>query len=152
MQPEMTNVQLITLAIAVLGATLGSINTWHGLEKSRVKLKVRPRHAIPSGAVDPSLKFCLGITNLSAFPITIEDAGVLFHGTSNRGVIVNPVFPDGGNWPRLLEPRASITVYSRIPVSDEGHRIKCAYAKTQCGVVATGNSEALKQICREQGL
>ncbi len=152
MQSEITNVQLITLAIAVLGAVLGIINTWHGLDKSRVKLKVLPAHAIPFGAVNPNLKFCIGITNLSAFPITIEDAGVFFDGTSNRGAIVNPVFADGGNWPRRLEPRSTVTVYSQIPMSNEGHRIKCAYAKTQCGLVATGNSKALKRISREQML
>lgn len=37
-------VQAITLAIAVLGAVLGVINTWLGLDKSRVKLRVAPAH------------------------------------------------------------------------------------------------------------
>ena len=149
MEQEITNIQLITFAIAVLGAALGIINTWHSLDKSRVKLKVSPAHAIPFGAADPNIKFCIGITNLSAFPVTISDAGVLFKGTDSRGCIVNPIFTDGGSWPRRLEPRSSITVYSQIPVGKNGHKIKCAYAKTQCGVEVEGNSGALKQISND---
>ena len=152
MEQEITNIQMITFAIAVLGAALGIINTWHSLDRSRVKLKVIPAHAIPFGNVDPNLNFCIEITNLSAFPLTIADAGVFFHGTTDRASIANPVFADGGNWPRRLEPRASITVYSQVPVSNKGYKIKCAYAKTQCGVVAKGDSGALKQISNEQQL
>lgn len=58
--------QGITLSIAVVGAVLGLINTWHGLDMSRVKLKVRPAHAIPVGAANPALTFCIEITNRSA--------------------------------------------------------------------------------------
>lgn len=150
MEQEMSNLQLFTFAIAVLGAVLGIINTWHGLDKSRVKLKLKPAHAIPFGGADPNIKFCIEITNLSSFPVTIYDAGVFFKGTEKRGCIVNPVFTDHGSWPRRLEPRSSITVYSQIPKSTEGYKIKCAYAKTQCGVIVKGNSNALKQIANEQ--
>jgi hypothetical protein len=37
----------IILAIAALGAGLGIINTWHGLNLRRVKLKVIPKIAYP---------------------------------------------------------------------------------------------------------
>jgi len=77
-----TTFQAVTLAIAVLGAILGIINTWHNLDKRRVKLKVTPAHAIPVGGMDPRLQFCIEITNLSEFPLTISDAGVFFKGTS----------------------------------------------------------------------
>jgi hypothetical protein len=70
--------QAITLAIAVLGAVLGVINTWIDLDKSRVKLKVTPAHAIPVGGADPRLQFSLTITNLSSFAVTIDDAGVFY--------------------------------------------------------------------------
>lgn len=126
--------QLATTSIAVVGAVLGIINTWHGLDKSRMKLKVVPAHAIPFGGMDERLRFCIEITNLSSFAVTINDAGVLFHGTDKRAAIVNPLFSDGGrSWPRRLEPRSSFTVYSQIPFSAEGHKIQCAYAITQCG-------------------
>ena len=49
--------EIITFSIAVLGAALGVINTLHNLDKSRVKLKVTPVHAIPVGGMDESLRF-----------------------------------------------------------------------------------------------
>lgn len=138
--------QAITFAIAVLGAVLGVINTWIGLDKSRVKLKVVPAHAIPLGGTDARLQFCLTITNLSAFAVTIDDAGLLYKQSSNRGSLIKPVFGDGGGWPRRLEPRSSVTLYAHRPEPDGTHPIRTAYARTACGVTITGNSAALRQI------
>lgn len=147
----MATIQIVTFGIAVLGAILGIINTWHNLNQRKVKLKLKPAHAIPVGGVDPNIQFCIEITNLSAFPVTIEEAGVLFKGTKDRGIIPHPIFTDHDNkWPRKLESRTSITVYSQLPSIGANHRIKCAYAKTQCGVIVKGTSPALKQISREQ--
>jgi hypothetical protein len=83
---NVTAMQAITLAIAVLGAVLGVINTWLGLDKSRVKLRVAPAHAIPVGGADPRLQFCLTISNLSAFSVTIEEAGILYSRSTDREV------------------------------------------------------------------
>ena len=144
--PDITTFQAITLAIAAVGAVLGIINTWRSVDQSRVKLKVVPTHAIPYGAADPNIRFCVQVTNLSEFAVTIDDAGVFYHGTDKRGSIVNPVFADHGSWPRRLEPRTSISVYSQLPYSSSGHKIKCAFARTQCGRTKTGTSPALRQI------
>lgn len=145
---NITLLQSITLSIAVLGAALGVINTWHGLDKSRVKLKVRPAHAIPVGSASPNLTFCIEVTNLSAFAITVCDVGVFYKGTDRRGSFVQPVLIDGGPWPRRLEPRSSVTIYGQTPESTAEQQIKTAYAKTECGVTKTGTSPALKQIAR----
>lgn len=139
-------VQAVTLVIAVLGAVLGVINTWHGLDKSRVKLEVRPAHAIPIGAVPTNIALSIEVTNLGSVPVTVYDVGVFYYGTDKRGSIVQPLLVDGGPWPRRLEPRSSVTVYGQRPQSIPGHRVKCAYARTQCGVTKTGTSPALKQI------
>jgi hypothetical protein len=144
LMPEITLFQAITLAIAAIGAVLGIINTWRSIDLSRVKLKVLPSHAIPYGAADPNLRFCVEVTNLSSFAVTIDDAGVFYHGT------INPVFADNGSWPRRLEPRASISIYSQLPYSRAGHKIKCAFARTQCGHTETGTSPALHQIANSQ--
>jgi hypothetical protein len=141
-------IQAATLAIAVLGAVLGVINTWHNLDKARVKLRVRPAHAVPLGETDPNLTFCVEVRNLSAFAVTISEVGVLFRGTMDRGAVLQPVTPDGGQWPRRLEPRTSVTVYSHSPTSRNGHKLKCAYAKTQCGYTKTGTTPAFRQIAR----
>lgn len=34
----------------------------------------------------------------------------------------------------------------------QGHTIRCAYAKTDCGVMVKGNSPALKQLARDAGV
>lgn len=142
--------QAITLSIAVLGAVLGLINTWHGLDRTRPKLRVRPAHAIPVGSAPKSLTFCIEVTNLSAFPLTVCEVGVLYHGTDARGTVM-PVLIDGGPWPRLLESRASVTVYFQRPEFDADHLIRCAYAKTECGVTKTGTSPALRQVAAGMG-
>lgn len=141
--------QAITLSVAVLGAVLGIINTWQNFDRSRLKLKVVPKHAIPIGGFDKRLTFCVEVTNLSAFPVTICDVGVFYRGTDRRGCIIQPVLMDGGAWPRRLESRSSVTVYSGKPTSVPGQRLRCAYAKTECGHTRTGSSPALKQIASE---
>lgn len=142
----MTVLQGVTLAIAVLGAVLGLINTWHSIDRTRVKLRVRPKRAIPIGAVEHRLTFCIEITNLSAFAVTIEEAGVLYRGTSWRGAYARPVLLDGGPWPRRLESRSSVTVYGEPPEAPDGHSLRCAFARTACGVVRKGSSPAFKQL------
>lgn len=146
----MSIIEAITLVIAILGAVLGIISTWHSFDSRRVKIKILPAHAIPFGNVNDSLRFCTQVTNLSSFPVTIDDAGVFYTDTDRRGAIVNPVFADGGGWPRRLEPRTSVTVYSRIPLAPEGHKIKSAYVSTQCGITVSGKSNALKQIALQK--
>jgi len=142
--------EIVTFAIAVLGAVLGIINTWVGLSKERVKIKVTPKHAIPIGGAPSHLEFCIEVVNLSAFPITVSEIGVFYQGTDNRSVIPNPVTSDNGPFPRRLEPRSSVTLYSARPKSAvNGNKMKCAFAKTDCGVVKKGNSPAFKQMANE---
>lgn len=142
----MSIVEAITLAIAVLGAVLGLVNTWHAIDKKRVKIRVRPKHAIPVGAADPKITFCIEITNLSDFAITVDEAGVFYRGTDARGAYTQPILMDGKSWPRRLEPRSSVTVYGQSPQPKPGHSLKCAYAHTECGVTRIGTSPAFKQL------
>lgn len=144
----MSTIDAITLSIAILGAVLGLINTWHNIDKSRVKLKVRPANAYPINMpnIYKEINFCIEVTNLSYFPVTISEVGFLYRNTKARGVIFSPRFIDGGEWPRRLEPRSSVTCYIKLDKSITQKKIKCAYAKTQCGVIKTGKSPSLKYI------
>lgn len=142
----MTIFSAITFAIAVLGAILGLINTWHAIDKTRVKLRVTPKHAIPVGGMDEKLTFCIEVVNLSSFAVTIDDVGVFLKGTKDRIVYTSPLTFDGGSWPRRLESRSSVTVYGERPKSKGQHRPKCAYARTSCGETHMGTSAAFKQI------
>jgi hypothetical protein len=142
----MSITEAVTLSIAVLGAILGLLNTWQNFDKARVKLIVRPKHAIPYGAADPRITFCIEVTNLSSFPVTVSEVGVLYHRTSSRGAIIRPILADGGSWPRRLESRSSVTIYSQNPAEGSNHRIRCAYATTECGVTRRATTPALKQL------
>lgn len=143
---EVTNFQLITMSLAVIGAVLGIINTWYNLDRSRIKLRVTPAKAIPVGSANPSIEMAIEIINTSAFPVSIAEAGLNIKGSNQRFCIITPIFPDGGQWPKRLEPRSSLTVYSQLPEMENRHLIKNAYCKTQCGVVVTGTSPSLKKI------
>lgn len=143
---DISTFQAMTLAIAAIGAVLGVINTWCAVDQNRVKLRVVPAHAIPYGGAPANIRFCVQVTNLSQVAITVDDVGFLFHGTNKHSSIVSPVFADHGPWPRRLEPRSSVTIYSELPRASGGHKIKCAFARTQCGRIKTGSSPALRQI------
>jgi len=151
MQPEFSTISAITLAIAVLGAVLGVINTWKSIDRDKVKLRVVPKHAIPVGMPDDRDRLCIDVTNLSTFPVTISEVGILFKGTEEKGALIQPIIYDGGPFPRRLDARSSFTVYfSPEATLKEAFRVtRCAYARTDCGVQATGTSGALKQMVRD---
>ena len=144
-----TNLQVATFAIASIGAVLGLINTWHNLDKKKLKLKVTPLQVISRSK--PHLTFGVQIVNLSDFPVTVSDAGALIKETGNCMCIRNPVFANGAighDWPQRIEPRSAITAYSMMLKPPQGYNYGLAYARTQCGVMVKGNSKALKEIAR----
>lgn len=139
----------ITIAIAALGAGLGIINTWHGLNQRRVRLKVVPKMAYPlTHAGDFGQEMgCIEVTNLSAFPLTISDVGFTIDGDPRkkpRAAILQPIVQDGGPWPRRLEARTSVSLYFNLGRLKRG--IRKAYVLTDCGQVAYGSSPALKSM------
>jgi hypothetical protein len=148
---KFTAVNAITLSIALLGAVLGIINTWKSINRDRLKLIVIPKHAIPvSNFINQNIRFCIEVINLSTFPVTITEIGLLYHNTNVRGAAINPIITDGGAFPRRLEPRTSFTAYLRADIfqADRKYKVKCAYAATDCGEQIKGNSPALKQLAK----
>jgi len=149
MEETFTWINAVTLSIATLGAVLGVMNTWRTFDRDKVKLKVTPKRSYP---VESMAEFqehlCIEITNLSTFPLTIVEVGILYHGTSNRAAVINPLVFDGGVFPRKLEPRTSVTAHISPEIFDMSRQfsIKCAYATTDCGVTITGKSPALKYL------
>jgi hypothetical protein len=107
---EMSVLQHATFSLGALGSVLGVVNTWVNLDRGRMKLKIVPSQVVPVGNIDPRIGFAIQITNLSNFPVSVSEAGVLDRGSQNRGSIFNPLIADGGDWPRRLEPRSSVTV------------------------------------------
>lgn len=141
----------VTLGIAVLGATLGLINTWRSIERDRIKLMVMPKKAIPVGGaelVHPNINFCIEVINLSIIPLIISEVGFLYKGSDRRGVIIQPLSSDGSSIPRKLEAREAITFYIEVPQPKANRPFRAAYAKTSCGRTFKGSSPALKGLNR----
>ena len=145
--------QYITLILATIGTVLGCVNTFDLLNKRRVRLRVVPQCAVFNGdgvwtsttQHDPRGTVCIEVTNLSAFPLTMQEVGYTLP-APNRASIVKPVLHDSKGWPRRLEPRDSVTVYGVI--ADVPHNIRKAFARTACGVKRFGNSAALDGLKR----
>lgn len=137
----------VTLAIALLGAVLGILNTWVVVDQRRVRLRVSPAYALSVS----NIGFLIQVTNMSAFPLTITEVGFTLP-DKKRAVITEPVFLDGGGWPRRLEARESVTAYFDPTTLPKGsvNRLGKAYAHTACGEAAYGDSPALQQL-REIG-
>lgn len=148
----MTIIQSITLVIAVLGASLGIINTWHALDRTRVKLRVVPKSAHPFGYGAPDVDFCIEVTNLSIFAVYLDEAGLRYSGTSKKGMIVNPTFPNdaNGSWPKKLESRESTTIYMKLESSEAGHKIESVYVNTQCGIKKVIKNKMMQAILEKK--
>jgi hypothetical protein len=141
----------VTVILATIGTVLGCINTCDLLNKRRVRLRVVPRSAIPDqGGVwtnstqhIPGGAVCIEVTNLSSFPVTIDEVGYTLP-SRRRATIIKPILLDSKGWPRRLEPRDSVTVYG--DVADIPRNIGKAFARTACGVTRFGNSPALDDL------
>jgi hypothetical protein len=138
--------EYFTIGAAALGAVLGIMNTWNSISQRRVRLRIRPAHAI--GAPDGRHMFAIEVINLSTFAVTISDVGLC----TRRGIkgprhaVGLPLIIDGKPWPRRLEPREAVSAYfDHYSISDR-QGIRKAYARTSCEEVAYGSSPALRQI------
>jgi hypothetical protein len=144
----------VTLILATIGTVLGCINTLVLLDNRRVRLRVVPRSAIPGhGGVlttstqhVPGGRVCIEVTNLSSFPLTIDEVGYTLPSRA-RFAFIKPILLDSKGWPRRLEPRDSVTVYG--DVADVPRNIGKAFARTACGLKRFGNSPALDDLKRQ---
>ncbi|SRR6266566_1256735 len=100
--------EIITFAIAVLGAVLGVINLWLSWKRDCLRLKVIPRYffgvASDTGKVDPLYYFttrngekvpkylCVDVIN-KGVATTVTEVGFLLRGTDNRLVITHQFPP-----------------------------------------------------------
>jgi hypothetical protein len=138
-----------TLGIALVGAVLGIMNMWRAISHDKPKIKVIPVRAYAVGSMDPRVDFGIEVVNLGAVAVTVRELGLFHYQTATRSVLTAPIIIDGGALPRRLEPRTSVTVYGRTDqINGRTHPIRCAYAKTDCGLTFKGNSDALKAISR----
>ena len=134
----------LTMGAAVIGAVLGIMNTWNAMNQKKVRLRVLPAYSImtASGAVG----FSIEVTNLSPFPVTITEVGVMLPG-KKRIPILDPFFADRGDWPRRLEARSVVTAHFGLHyLLNANQKFGKAYAHTACGEHRYGSSKALNEV------
>jgi hypothetical protein len=142
----------ITLAIALLGAVLGIINTWITVSQARPKMRVRLL-AVYSAPKIEKVGFSIEVTNLSNFPLTIREVGFSLSPWWKRDIerlLLSPFIVRGDSIPCRLEPRHQANFYFNDNLQGSSpKRITGAYAKTDCGVNFTGVTPALKEISKQ---
>lgn len=145
--------ETFTLGIALLGAVLGVVNTWNGINRERVKLRVMPQNALAMGVAAqmfPGIEFSIEVVNLSAFPIVVQEVGFLHRGLSSRAAVIQPITLEGTTTPRKLGPREAVSFYMPRPERRGKHSIESAYVRTACGRIFKGSSPALRQYNRDE--
>lgn len=96
-------------------------------------------------------RLCFDVLNLSTFPMTITEVGVRYRWSNMRGPVVLPIITDGKEFPRKLEPRTSFSAYAQPgALKNQERRIRCAYVKTDCGLLFEASSPAFREMVREQ--
>ena len=133
----------VTIGIAMLGAVLGVMNTWHAMNQRRVRVRVTPHFAM---ALDGQpLGVTIEVINLSAFPVTMAEVG--FSCGSGRVPIMLPQVIGGGGLPVRMQPREALSVWLNPAefTAPEG-KLGGAYVRTACGRVIYGNSPAGRQF------
>jgi hypothetical protein len=131
-------VQIITTALAVLGAVLGVINAWRSWVKDRPNIKVSVSAGIQQYRGELVL---INIRNLSSFPITVTHLGFDVLGRATHGQIVKPEFTRGETLPVRLEPRTSVTALCVKHIAlppDYLFTLTNAYIQTDCGLRVEG--------------
>lgn len=140
----------ITLAIALLGAVLGIYNAWQGWRDRAVRFRVRVTQAIGIGFPTETC-VSIEVTNLSSFPITIGEVGLVVgrpSGSLPRRAMLPPDNIINGSIPMRIEPRHSASVVGWASSLPRGENYDHVYARSSGGEIGFATSPALMQWIR----
>lgn len=125
-------IQIVTTALAVLGAVLGVMNAWRNWVHDRVKVRVLVT-GTKTTAGEPGL--LITVRNLSRFAITIEHFGFDMNEVSPHLSISELLTIGRVTLPVRMESRTSFThlhLVRAIPASNLQH-VRFNYVETACG-------------------
>lgn len=146
------SIEWLTFGIAIVGAVLGVLNTWHAISQSSPKMRVRMLYTYSTPKVE-LVGFSIDVTNLSSFALTVTEVGFSLSPWWRRDIerlYLNPHEAAGNALPVRLESRQSASFY--FPGELKGlstKKVTAAYAKTDCGVYFRGITPALRQMSRQ---
>ncbi len=142
--------QQVTFGLALLGAVLGVVNTWRTLSRDRLRLRVRLVLAI-IGSGQHQHRVGIEVTNLSTFPVTLNEVGLHAKGSKSRAVFIPlEVSGESDSLPCRLEPRTQVTAYILRQAVKVGVPYTSAYARTACGFEATHRQKKLLAYVSER--
>lgn len=126
----------IATITAIVGVILGIISILREFNKDKVRLKVIP-------IFEEKLCLRIDVINISNFPIFVSEVGLIFNRTKKKYSVT---FLEG----KIINSREKV----RVTSINYGHeikkydlkKIKCVYAKTDCGVVCYNFNESLKEL------
>lgn len=127
---------ILGAAFGLLGAVLGIMNTWKAYIRDKPHVRVKLISYIERHTDIDALAF--EITNLSMFPITIEEIGVIPKKASDRRYAIDrDGFDCDFPFPCRLESRTSFTARLK-PITENriwSERPKFVYARTGCSLI-----------------
>lgn len=169
----MTNIQILTLCVAVVGActgigglVLGVLNYRHQIRQSKTKIRVVPSLAFRdpmdamvsesylSGEVRDAIArlttyACIEVTNLSAVRQTIVEVGWITETGDYEGWRQAEVDPPHLDFPVHLRPDEAIKVYLPLGKPVVAALRPTAYARTHDGGHFQGRSPVIDDLLRE---
>ena len=145
----MTVVDGITLAIAIIGALLGVVNTWNSVSNTKPKMRVRflANYSTPDIRLSG---YSIEVVNLSSFSLTIQEVGLSMSPFWKRDIerlLLTSNSRMGDQMPCRLEPREQGNFYFQGEISGQSpKKITAAYAKTSCGLYFRGHTPVLQKL------
>jgi len=122
-----------TLAVALLGAALGVLNTWRSFSKDRPRLRVNVKGWLNSYGESG---FCVEVANTGFAPVSVAQVGVLLRRPRGHVFLFAPYGLGVQSFPHALGAGESMTVYAP-PGTDEhpalAHASR-AFARTATGL------------------
>ena len=136
---------IITIAIASVGAVLGIMNTWNSINQRLVRLKITP--AFVTDSAGSPLGFSVEAVNLSNFPIVVAEIGFKIN-RRQKAPLQSFQLRDGASLPKKLDARDALTAYfgPQDFILPKGANLREAYIRTACGRIFYGDSPARKQL------
>jgi len=165
-----TTITMITAVVGaacgIAGLVLGIINIQIETQRTKVRLKIVPKWMNTNIGRNASFNFEIEVINLSEFPVTISEIGLLprrdihsvFTGYTVQDCEKSIDFlmlnsKESTEIPYRLEPHTSCTerYFSEYGIQNnynEFEIFKKAYAQTQDGTLVTNTSKTLKQMIK----
>lgn len=150
----------ITLVVAIIGAITGVVGTglaiwslYRQVDQDRVKLRVGAMWGLAGHSPDSPF-LTISVTNLSKFPVTLREAGLLIDSDKRRAIHPDAQTGDGRRLPIRMEPRTSLSLYFPPGFLKDPRfaTARCAYASTDCGETIEAAADVIpKMVAEAQG-